>query len=106
MPDLWWLDFSHNSISDISALNNLTGLQLLYLSDNQISDITALTNLTALQDLHLDNNQIGDISALVANTGLGAGDTIDLTYNQLDISPGSQNMTDIDTLIGRGATVY
>jgi len=64
------LDLSDNSISDISALANLTALRTLDLfGGNSISDIGALANLTALTDLRLSSN-ISDISALINLTAL------------------------------------
>ena len=96
------LSLWYNSISDISALANLTNLTWLYLNWNSISDISALTNLTNLQLLGLGDNSISDISPLVSNTGLGSGDTVDLTDNPL--SSTSRN-THIPTLQRRGVTV-
>jgi len=46
-----WL--SHNQISDISALADLTGLAILELADNEIGDISPLADLTGLTELYL-----------------------------------------------------
>jgi hypothetical protein len=59
-----------------------------------------------LESLLLNNNQISDISPLVANSGLGTGDTINLQNNNLDLTPGSDDMNNIATLQSRGVTVY
>ncbi|MAH39612.1 MAG: hypothetical protein CL873_03660, partial [Dehalococcoidales bacterium] len=48
-----------------------------------ISDISALAGLNDLQGLDLMDNNISDISALVENTGLSAGDTVNLSNNPL-----------------------
>ncbi|MCL0098397.1 hypothetical protein M1O16_00820, partial [Dehalococcoidia bacterium] len=61
-----------------------------------------LTNLT---ELRLGGNQISHLTPLVANTGLGQGDEVDLRGNPLDLTPGSQNMRDIEELQGRGVIV-
>jgi Leucine-rich repeat (LRR) protein len=61
-----------------------------------------LTNLT---NLFLYNNQIVDISALVNNTGLGSGDYVNICNNYLNLTPGSPNMLDIETLQSRGCDV-
>jgi uncharacterized repeat protein (TIGR02543 family) len=99
-----WLDY--NQISNISTLASLTNLQKLDLGNNyKISNISALVNLTKLQTLFLDNNQIADISALVTNQGLASGDDVNLQYNYLDVTAGSQDMADIQTLINRGVNV-
>ncbi len=59
-----------NSISDISALEDLTALRLLWLHNNSISDISALEDLTALTSLSLYSNSISNISALEDLTAL------------------------------------
>jgi outer membrane murein-binding lipoprotein Lpp len=73
----------NNDISDISALAGLSNLQNIYLADNNISDISALAGLTNLQELSLWGNDISDISPLVANSGLSAGDIVNLSGNPL-----------------------
>ena len=75
------LNLDNNSISDISDLENLTNLTSLSLSGNSISDISPLAGLTNLTDLNLRDNSISDISPLIANTGLGSGDTVDVSEN-------------------------
>ena len=97
-----------NQISDISALAGLTNLTLLELCDNQISDISPLAGLTVLHDLVLSHNRISDLSPLMENSsagGLGPGDYVDVRYNYLDLMPGSQGMTDIQSLVERGVNV-
>ena len=58
------LDISHNSISDISSLKNLDKLLSLRFYSNQIRNIAPLKNLTRLTYLDLWNNSISDIAAL------------------------------------------
>ncbi len=105
LTNLQELVFSWNQVSDLTPLENLTNLQRLVFHNNQASDLTSLQNLTSLQGLFFSDNQIISITPLVANTGLGAGDDIDMRYNHLDLTPGSQHMNDINTLIGRGVIV-
>ena len=80
---LTYLHLSYNHIADVSALSNLTNINILYLYYNEISDISALSNLTSLVGLYLGQNQISDILPLLTNTGLSAGDEIDLRGNPL-----------------------
>ena len=51
-----------------------------------------------------------DISALVNNEGFGPNvgphDYIDMRYNYLDLTEGSQSMQDIETLMSRSVDVY
>lgn len=100
------LQLYENRISDVSPLAGLTNLTWLDLDTNQIADVSPLAGLTKLSTLYLFSNRISDISALVANPGLGAGDTVYLYNNYLDLSAGSKNMAGINALIGRGASVY
>ncbi len=95
------LDLSDNQITDISPLAGCVNLLGLGLSNNRITDISVLENLTDLVSLDISNNQITDISPLVDNTGLGAGDTINLVNNSLD----ENDLTDILSIETLGATI-
>ncbi|MGJ8455675.1 leucine-rich repeat domain-containing protein [Pseudothermotoga sp. U03pept] len=103
--DLHSIDLSDNQIGDISPLANLVNLEWIDLSNNKISDIGPLTELVNLKWVLLNNNQISDISPLVNNTGLGKGKIVELKNNPLDLSPGSDDMQNIETLKNRGVTV-
>ncbi len=105
LTSIEFLGLGENQISDITALAGLTNIRQLGIWRNQISDISALAGLTNLEHLDAVVNQISDISPLVANSGLGDGDSIDIRCNELDLSPGSDAMRDIDTLIQRGVSV-
>ena len=86
-------------------LQNLANLRELSFFNNQVSDITPLQNLENLRYLSFNSNQVSDITPLVNNLGIGDGDTVDMRYNNLDLTPGSQDMANIDTLISRGCEV-
>jgi hypothetical protein len=100
--NLHTLSLSNNNVSDIQPLANLVNMEWLDLSNNHISDIGPLANLTNLKWLILNNNQISDISPLVNNAGLGNGEMVELRNNPLDLSPGSDDMRNIETLRSRG----
>jgi Leucine-rich repeat (LRR) protein len=102
LENLWFLN---NQVSDISALATMTNLDNLGFPHNQVSDISALQNLTNLDSLYFDNNQVSDIAALVNNPGIGRSDYVDMRNNYLDLTEGSQNMQDIDTLLSRRVNV-
>ena len=109
-----------NSISNLSPLAGLTNLRLLSLWFNSVSDISPLAGLTNLRHLWLsnssyalpqtgfltdssfNNNSISDLSPLVANTGLGAGDTVEVWGNPLS---DASIQTHIPALQSRGVTV-
>ena len=84
LANLLALFLGDNSISDISPVVGLTKLWRLGLEDNMISDITPLVGLTRLSRLWLQNNSISDLSPLIENTGLGAGDQINVSENPLN----------------------
>ena len=75
-----------NTISDLSPLSNLTDLGTLDLyADRQISDISPLANLTNLTFLRLWGNLVRDISVLSRLTSLTQ---LNLGYNLItDVSP-------------------
>jgi len=106
MARLGSLDAHKRSIQNLSGLEYAINLQWLDLYSNQISDISPLANLTNLQVLYLDSNQISDISPLVSNLGLGQGDVVWLESNLLDLTPGSDDMQNIQILQNRGVIVY
>ena len=99
------LHLSNNQIAEISTISELANLTMLNLGGNQITDISALLGLTNLSRLILYENQISDIGALVLNPGLSEGDFVDLSYNWLDLSPGTQASQDLQMLQDRGVTV-
>ena len=90
------LKLSYNySISDISALEDLTALTRLELNSNLISDLSVLSNLTALTRLSLVYNRISDISALEDLTALT---TLDLTGNSLSDISALEDLTALNSL--------
>ena len=102
---LTWLNLSHTQISELNILTGLIDLEEIYLSGNQIVDIATLSGLTNLTTVWLDRNGITDISALVNNAGIDSGDTVDVRWNHLNLTAGSDDMQDIQTLIDRGVDV-
>jgi len=102
LANLTQLYLNKNEIVDISPLSGLTKLEELGLHDNQIVDISPLSGLTKLEMLWLNDNQIHDIAPIVDNPGIDDGDLVRLDGNQLLLKPGSPDMRDIETLVGRG----
>ncbi len=97
------LYLSQNQIQDITPLAGLSNLQKLDLRWNQVEDLNPLSGLVNLSSLDLTGNNVADIAPLVSNTGLGSGDEVWLTYNQLSFQ--SVNVY-IPALVARGATVH
>lgn len=54
----------NNEIKDITYLGELSNLRSLYLTNNQIEDISILANLNGLIHLDLNNNKISDVTPL------------------------------------------
>ena len=102
MATLDSLEANDADISDLSGLEFAVNLKWLDLSSNKITDISILEGLTNLTHLALSSNDIADLASLVANTGLGTGDTVDLTDNPLNVT--SQD-THIPALQTRGVSV-
>lgn len=92
------LEADSNMISDIGPLAGLTTLQDVDLDNNPLADIAALTNLTNLFYLGLSDTQVSDIQPLLNNTGLGSGDTVDLSLTNVSCS-------DAALLAAKGVTV-
>ena len=49
---------SHNSISDIQPIANLSSLTHIFLVDNNISDISPISGLKKISELHLFENPL------------------------------------------------
>lgn len=102
------LDISRNQISDISPLANLAEIEDLALNDNQIGNVSALASLSNLNELDLDHNQVGDITPLLTchnNGGLQSGSFVNITYNNMDLRPGTNNRNIVDQLFNAGVIV-
>ena len=83
LANLTTLSARNSDITDLSGIEYCTNLTELDLSNNKISDISALSSLTNLSWLNLNDNLINNIWPLVKNSGLSAGDTVDLRDNPL-----------------------
>lgn len=108
------LHLASNKIQNLKPLTNLSNLEYLDLRFNKISDISALTNLLNLQRVRLTGNNISDLQPLIDNykikengekVGLGEGDKVEVSSNNLDLSKGSKDLQDIQTLMDRGVDV-
>ncbi|MGI8782306.1 MAG: leucine-rich repeat domain-containing protein [Acidobacteriota bacterium] len=101
LTNLQYLFLARNAITDITPLAGLVRIVKLVIHSNRITSIAALSSLTDLQDLSLSGNSVSDIGPLVSNPGLGTGDTIDLSYNNLL----TVRCPDLKALVARGAAV-
>ena len=100
-PNLEELNLCCNPVADLSPLFSFTGLEILAIPGLGISNLDFLTDFTELAFLDLQNNEITDLSALVANSGIGAGDEVNISNNRLDLNdPNVQ--ADIQALLDRG----
>ena len=92
---LTFLDLSGNGITDITPLRRLTRLTTLNLAGNALTDITPLAGLTGLTSLNLSGNGLTSIAALEDLTSLT---TLDLSDNALTDSSLLENLTGLTTL--------
>lgn len=72
LPDLSHLplvrvDFSNNSLKDISGLAGCTQIETLYINSNPINDISVLRGLYQLEELNLARTEVTDLSAVVSD---------------------------------------
>ena len=73
-----------SGVTSLEGIQNLTSLSMLFLGPdfhgggNAVTDLNPLSGLTSLTHLDLVDNPITDIQALLDNTGLGAGDRVQL----------------------------
>ena len=91
------IDFDHNNISDLSPLSNITSLESIYASYNKISNLTPLKSLSSLECLRADNNKITDFSTIENLTNLNTlylGDNSGIT--NFDTLKKFTNLTDLN----------
>ena len=86
----------------MTGLESAVNLTWLDLASNDITNVSVLEGLTKLTHLILSSNNITDLAGLVANTGLGKGDTIDITDNPLNVT---SQITHIPALQARGVSI-
>ncbi len=70
-----------NQLTSLDVTNN-TALEYLWCYENQLTNLD-VSNNTALTSLSCSRNKLTSISSLVVNTGLGAGDVVQVQYNNL-----------------------
>ncbi len=68
--DVTFLDLSHRSLSDISALSACRDLKRLDLTGNLISDLSPLMELPGLEELIVKDNMISDLRPLMSMKSL------------------------------------
>lgn len=105
MPELTYLRLASPNMTNLSPAAGCTKLTDVVIHDTQISDVSPVVNWPGLTKLNLRDNRITDISPLVANAGIGSGDAVQLQGNYLDLTAGTPNRNDIDTLLGRGVVL-
>ncbi|MBX4270708.1 leucine-rich repeat domain-containing protein [Clostridium estertheticum] len=90
------LKASNTNISNLSGIQNLTELTLLYLYNNKIENIDDLKGLTKLSVLDLYNNKIENINALKKLTNLTTLYLWNNKIHNIDSLNGLTNLTVLD----------
>ena len=88
LKSLTTLTANHQRISDLTGLEEATGLENLVLRWNSVSDLSPLAGLTSLKYLELLGNDISDIRPLAGLTNLerlGIGSNGDIDFSRDDI---------------------
>lgn len=84
LPELSYIDFSHNSVEDLTPLSHLAGIFGLAFNSNTVRTLAGLDALEFLEDVEANSNQIEDITAIAEHPTLAA---ILLNDNQIkDVS--------------------
>lgn len=105
--DIEKLEAAGKGIQNLKGIENLSSLKYLDLGRkwanggwnyNIIVDLSPLSNLINLNFLDLSGNKINDIKSLVENNGIEADDYINLRYNNLNTSEGSQASENIEKI--------
>ncbi len=96
MSDMEILDLQELDIKDTGALKRMTKLEYLNLHNNKIGDIDALRNMKSLKELDLSNNAIYSIEALADMTQLKK---LVLQENKIEEVGALANMTDLEHLM-------
>ena len=89
------LTFEMAGISDITGVEQATGLTTLVIPENGITDITSLRRLTQLTTLNLAGNAVTDITPLAGLTGLTS---LNLSGNRLTSIDALEDLTSLTTL--------
>ena len=103
LDELEWLRLSHNPVSDLSPLAELTNLQVLSLygvprsnsSSARITDLTPISGLNNLWSLALDEHSISDLSPVSKLTNLR---TLYVTRNEVSDVSDLSSLSSLKTL--------
>jgi Leucine-rich repeat (LRR) protein len=91
--------------SGIIYTTDVLGITELVADRAHIISIEGIQFLTNLTTLYFYENSVSDISALVDNNDIGENDSIRISDNELNLTDGSDDMQNIQTLKNRGATI-
>ena len=89
------LTATRKGITDLTGLEEATGLTDLDLGDNAIVTLNPLSGLTSLTDLDLGGNEIVDVSGL---SGLSSLESLDLADNLIENVSSLPNLSSLETL--------
>ncbi len=81
------LTLSSNNITTITFLSNLSNLKGLNLDHNQISNISSLTQLTKMEELTLNSNNINDLSPILGFRNLSKLEIINNPLEDCNYEP-------------------
>lgn len=102
LSELSLLNVRNNQITTLTPLAGVVSLAGLDIGSNAVTCLSPLTNLVNLTILYFNNNEILSISPLTALTNLN---NLKMSYNLLNLSPGSPALAQIQSLESNGATV-
>ena len=93
--NLTYLDLSNNAIRDLSVIAGMSKLEALSLSHNALTDLSQLSLLTNLKELDVSYNSLTSIAPLAACTNLWA---MDISQNSIDSLEGIEALKHLSVL--------
>ena len=89
------LYLENDNITNLTGLEYAVNVDQICLGNNNITDLSPISGLTQVETLNLNGNSITDLTPIQNFNDLGF---LDVSYNYIDISDGSAQMSIINTL--------
>jgi len=105
LPELTRVYIENTNVTDLSPLTTLGKLEYLFASHLGIANIMPIQAMNHLKVLDLQSNDITDITPIVQGP-INTLETVNVQNNFLDLTVGSEDMNNIETLIDAGILVH
>lgn len=105
LPELTRVEIGNTNVTDLSPLTTLEKLECLFASHLGIANIDSIQAMGHLKVLDLQSNDITDITPIVQGP-INTLESLNIQNNYLDLTEGSEDMNNIQTLIDAGILVH